>query len=1122
MNFNRFAMSRKALGLYSALLLMGVSPAWAQNSGSDQNASIINFPANSELRGADAAALLTNRLQLRNGIDEIRSAFIQNPGDGLQVQRFHQYFKGLRVAHGSYTLTSKDEMPSYAFGKFYAVPANFSIAPAIDEKAALASAMKEIGATTYSWEMDPAQYPKGHLELCEDFRLENMTGDLHLAWVFEVRADAPLSANTMYVDAKTGKVLLADAIIKHVAAKGASLYSDTVNFQAAQSGSVFTMNDVSRGGGVVTANMNFGTNPYVSFNSFPVISNTSATFLRDPSVDAQWGATIVYDYWKGTHNRLSYDGANAPLYSLVHYSTNYANAFWSGDRMVYGDGSPASGMGPLTSLDVCAHEIGHGVCQETAQLVYNRESGAMNEGFSDIWGAVIEKYGDPLERDAKAKDMWLIGEELATAPFRSMREPKQYGQPDTYQGNNWVNANTQTCNSVTNDNCGVHTNSGVLNKWFFLLTDGGTATNDLNDYYKVAGLGMVKSARIAYATELTLNRSATYAACRTASIAAAATLYGACSKEVESVTRAWFAVGVGADYTAACTPQIAFESGVTKTLSENVSINDCKPSKLINVPVALRGTTALAGDSVTVTATVIGGNAVAGVDYSLTTASTSFLVGGATTANLGITVYDNGYVNASKYIDLKLSINARGSNAALAYVGDSVRVTIADNEKAPDLGVTESREVLAPAATAGNGSPFAGGSLNARSQYIYRPFELLAAGVIPNVPISSLEFNMLSVSSTDPYDNYTVKIGNSTVGSLNSGWITSGLSTVYTGSYSVIFGMNQIPFSTPFVWNGTDNVVVEVCFSNTTLAGAINDRVSSSFGPQFLTSYATSATVSGCALTYVAANQNNQRPVLFLNQDVPGASVETASGTTRTWNIPASREAYFYSNVNEKLMIGINSASDSLGCVTANVAAAGAGFDNAQFGTKLSRSKKEFIINGTATPASMTYNGILYYTNAELGGHDPKKVRILWTSSTSDAGINSTNSREIKVDEVIEGTDYRGFRGRFSAYGRYFLIDTMVNANLSVGGTASQQDDMWTGANPFSNYPELNWSLNRPEQVSIRLMDITGKLVYSNSTRLEAGTSKLELRASNALAPGTYIMQVIRPNGVFTRQLVKH
>ena len=138
------------------------------------------------------------------------------------------------------------------------------------------------------------------------------------------------------------------------------------------------------------------------------------------ATDAHWGAEMTYDYFLNEHGRNSIDGAGFTLNSYVHYDNSYANAFWDGSRMTYGDGSGS--WSPLTALDIAAHEIGHGLCNFTANLVYQDESGALNESFSDIWGAAIENHARPTNWN------WLIGEDIGSA-LRSMSNPNAAGDP---------------------------------------------------------------------------------------------------------------------------------------------------------------------------------------------------------------------------------------------------------------------------------------------------------------------------------------------------------------------------------------------------------------------------------------------------------------------------------------------------------------------------------------------------------------------------------------------------------------------------------------------------------------------------------------------------------------------
>ena len=259
--------------------------------------------------------------------------------------------------------------------------------------------------------------------------------------------------------------------------------------------------------------------------------------------DAHFGAEQTYDYWSVVHGRNSFDNAGTQVRSYVHYDPTpgdghgYDNAGWTGTEMVYGDGDVK--FRPLAALDVCAHELGHAVCQYTAALQYQNESGALNEGFSDIWAACVEARTASL-LSLTGKNTWLIGEEIALTggALRSMSNPKSLGQPNTYQGANWYPGGSW-------DYGGVHQNSGVLNYWFYLLSQGGAGTNDNRNAYTVTGVGIDKAARIAYLTEKLLSPTSDFASARAMAVQAATTLYGATSAETRAVINAWYAVGVG-------------------------------------------------------------------------------------------------------------------------------------------------------------------------------------------------------------------------------------------------------------------------------------------------------------------------------------------------------------------------------------------------------------------------------------------------------------------------------------------------------------------------------------------------------------------------------------------------
>lgn len=236
------------------------------------------------------------------------------------------------------------------------------------------------------------------------------------------------------------------------------------------------------------------------------------------------------------HNRNSFDGNGTIIKNYVHYSNAYDNSGWLGvDKvMIYGDGGYT--FSPLTSVDVFSHEIGHGVCNSTANLIYANESGAINEELSDIWGAMVEYFADPT------KQTYLMGEEikLGGGALRSMSNPKSYAQPDTYGGTNWYTG--------TNDNVGVHTNSGIMNHWFYILAEGKSSTNDIGNSYNIAGISKDKAAKIVYRAETVyFNATTNYSQARALTIQAANDLYGANSLEANTTCQSWYAVGIGSN-----------------------------------------------------------------------------------------------------------------------------------------------------------------------------------------------------------------------------------------------------------------------------------------------------------------------------------------------------------------------------------------------------------------------------------------------------------------------------------------------------------------------------------------------------------------------------------------------
>ncbi|WP_406495592.1 M4 family metallopeptidase [Streptomyces sp. NBC_01604] len=324
---------------------------------------------------------------------------------------------------------------------------------------------------------------------------------------------------------------------------GNTVYSGQVTLGTTQSGTTFNLTDGARGGHK-TYNLNRGTSGTGTLFSGPddIWGNGTPSNLESAAADAHYGAALTWDYYKNVHGRSGIRGDGVGAYSRVHYGNNYVNAFWSDSCfcMTYGDGS--GNANPLTSIDVAAHEMTHGLTSNTAGLNYSGESGGLNEATSDIFGSTVEFYAN----NASDVGDYLIGEEINIngdgTPLRYMDKPSQDGS--SYD--NWYSG----IGSVD-----VHYSSGPANHFFYLLSEG-SGTKTINgvsynsptaDGLAVTGIGRDKAEKIWFRALTTKFTSTTnYAAARTGTLAATGELYGTTSAEYKAVQDAWAGVAVGA------------------------------------------------------------------------------------------------------------------------------------------------------------------------------------------------------------------------------------------------------------------------------------------------------------------------------------------------------------------------------------------------------------------------------------------------------------------------------------------------------------------------------------------------------------------------------------------------
>ncbi|MCG7407871.1 M4 family metallopeptidase [Paenibacillus sp. ACRRX] len=434
-----------------------------------------------------------------------------DPKTGTQHYRLQQYIKGIPVYGAEQTihLDKKGDISSYLGSIVTSSTESLESLPKLSSTDAIsianADAEKKVGKLG-----EPQKTPTATLYY---YPLDGVT---HLVYFTEVNVLEPQPLRTHYfIDAASGDVVQKYDLLEEVAATGTGVLGDSKTFEATYASGAYNLKDATRGNGIHTFSAN-------NSSSLPgtVVKSTTTNFTDRAAVDAHAYASKVYDYYFNKFGRNSLDGNGFLIKSTVHYGYNYSNAFWNGVQIVYGDGNSTTYYPFSADLDVVGHELTHGLTEFTANLNYYGESGAINESISDIFGNNIQKknwlLGDDIHRQGKA--------------IRSLQNPTLYNQPDHY-------SNRYTGSS---DNGGVHINSGINNKVFYLLSEGGTHYNvNVNAIGRDVAAGIFYHALVYYLTP-----TSNFSALRAAAIQSAKDLYGANSFQAASVTSAYQAVGV--------------------------------------------------------------------------------------------------------------------------------------------------------------------------------------------------------------------------------------------------------------------------------------------------------------------------------------------------------------------------------------------------------------------------------------------------------------------------------------------------------------------------------------------------------------------------------------------------
>ena len=553
-------------------------PVFIERKATKQSA--VNASKNSGARLPAAAAVsaayrfmgqVRELLKLDNPDENFTVARTETDDLGQMHVRLTQTHRGVPVLGAELVAHLTDGEVTVLNGRYQAIPDELSTTPKLALGDASERAFSDVGKTakvrSFGDNILKMKASEGDLYV---FTTEK--GEAKLAYALTIRPNL-LERWEYVIDAQTGDVLdkynHTCTFVGPVPASGRDLNGVTRSFKTyQQSSNAFYMIDASRpmfnattskmpGDPVgvlwtVDAKNVQGDNPKI----YQITSNNN-TDWNATAISAHYNAGIAYDYYKNTFNRNALNGNGATMVSLINVvdddGKGLDNAYWNGQIMAYGNGrllKPLAG-----ALDVAGHEMTHGVIQNTANLQYKSQSGAINESFADVFGAMIDRAN------------WTLGEQIATASIlpsgalRDLSNPNQGGKskdPNGYQP-----ATMSQYENTSEDNGGVHINSGIPNFAF----------------YKFATVvGKDKAEKVYYRALTTyLVRTSQFLDLRLAVIKATGDLFGATGPEVTAAKNAFDAVGIveGTQTNPGKQPDVPIASG-----QDFILLADASDSKL--------------------------------------------------------------------------------------------------------------------------------------------------------------------------------------------------------------------------------------------------------------------------------------------------------------------------------------------------------------------------------------------------------------------------------------------------------------------------------------------------------------------------------------------------------------
>lgn len=543
---------KKILGI-AALLVLAISVFIIIPKGTGASANIFDKGTQDELERAREISLgfLRDKASQRaiGNPDEYKVMVVEIDDLRMAHTRVQQTVDGIPVWEGEAIVHLKQNGEIFSFtdnlreGISVNTKANFSAEEAL-----------RIVNTLYKGAADQTEKPTIEMYIYRGEDRDHLTYRIQIP---RIDGSNETAVPVDFIDAHTGDRVFSYNNLQ--TGTGSSLYSGTVSINTSNVGATYYMEDLTRRMGTFnmnsTGNETFGTGGTQS--RFTDTDDSWVSTIQRAGVDAHYGAAKTYDYFSSSHGRNGINGSGGPgtttaaanssislITSRVHFGSSgaYNNAFWYNNQMSYGDGDGVN-FSPLTTIDICGHELTHGVTQYEAGLTYSGEPGALNESMSDVFGAMVELYNDGGVISA---DTWKIGEDAYT-PGTSGDALRYMNDPHLASNGGWT-ANDDPDHyseryTGTGDNGGVHINSGIGNKAFYLAAVGGT--HHLSGV-TVTGMGTTDAARIWYSALANYMTSGTnFSGARTATLNAATAIFGSGSAQYNSTASAWCAVGVG-------------------------------------------------------------------------------------------------------------------------------------------------------------------------------------------------------------------------------------------------------------------------------------------------------------------------------------------------------------------------------------------------------------------------------------------------------------------------------------------------------------------------------------------------------------------------------------------------